>query len=336
MTIVRLLAAISTGLLIFFGLPANAEKPSLTVYTYASFVSDWGPGPLIEPAFEAQCQCDLKFVGVEDGAALLGRLKLEGTRSSADVIVGLDTSLVAEARQTGLIDTHGLDLGTIDFALTWSDPDFIPYDFGYFGFVYDSDQLAAPPKSLRALVNDPEGPSIIIQDPRTSTPGLGLLLWVRKIFGEEDTAAWRALSPRIVTVTKGWSEAYGLFLEGEAPMVLSYTTSPAYHRHVENSDRYRVAMFEEGHYQQVEVAARLAHSAQPELAGEFLHFLLSDQVQTILPTSNWMLPTVRTQQALPPAFHEDEIPNTALTFEPTEVRAQRKHWIKRWLTALAQ
>ena len=119
-------------------------------------------------------------------------------------------------------------------------------------------------------------------------------------------------------------------------MVLSYTTSPAYHRHVENSDRYRVAMFEEGHYQQVEVAARLAHSAQPKLAGEFLHFLLSDQVQTILPTSNWMLPTVRTQQALPPAFHEDEIPNTALTFEPTEVSVQRKHWIKRWLTALTQ
>ena len=61
MTIVRLLAAISTGLLIFFGLPANAEKPSLTVYTYASFVSDWGPGPLIEPAFEAHCRCDLKL-----------------------------------------------------------------------------------------------------------------------------------------------------------------------------------------------------------------------------------------------------------------------------------
>ena len=139
-----------------------------------------------------------------------------------------------------------------------------------------------------------------------------------------------------MTVTKGWSEAYGLFLEGEAPMVLSYTTSPAYHRHVENTDRYQVAMFEEGHYQQVEVAARLAHSAQPELAGEFLRFLLSDEVQTILPTSNWMLPTVRTQQALPPAFHEDEIPNTALAFEPTEVSAQRKHWIKRWLTALAQ
>jgi ABC-type thiamine transport system substrate-binding protein len=32
--------------------------------------------------------------------------------------------------------------------------------------------------------------------------------------------------PKTVTVTKGWSEAYGMFLDGEADMVLSYTTSP--------------------------------------------------------------------------------------------------------------
>ena len=94
MTCFRLLAALGAGLLVMIGLPTSAATPTLTVYTYASFVSDWGPGPLIEPAFEAHCGCDLKFVGVEDGAALLGRLKLEGSRSSADVILGLDTSLV--------------------------------------------------------------------------------------------------------------------------------------------------------------------------------------------------------------------------------------------------
>jgi len=336
MTCFRLLAALGAGLLMMIGLPTSAATPTLTVYTYASFVSDWGPGPLIEPAFEAHCGCDLKFVGVEDGAALLGRLKLEGGRSSADVILGLDTSLVTEAQQTGLLEPHGLNLDTIDFALSWSDPVFIPYDFGYFGFVYDSEKLANPPTSLRALVNQPQGPRIIIQDPRTSTPGLGLLLWVRKIFGDNDMSAWAALSPRIVTVTKGWSEAYGLFLEGEAPMVLSYTTSPAYHRHVEQTDQYRVAMFEEGHYQQIEVAARLAHSAQPELAKDFLQFLLSDEVQAILPTSNWMLPAVHTEQALPEAFRDDELPRTSLSFEPSEVSTERRHWIKRWLTTLAR
>ena len=336
MTCFRLLAALGAGLLTMIGLPTSAATPTLTVYTYASFVSDWGPGPLIEPAFEAHCGCDLKFVGVEDGAALLGRLKLEGSRSSADVILGLDTSLIAEAQQTGLLEPHGLNLGAIDFALSWSDPVFIPYDFGYFGFVYDSEKLANPPTSLRALVNQPQGPRIIIQDPRTSTPGLGLLLWIRKIFGDNDMSAWAALSPRIVTVTKGWSEAYGLFLEGEAPMVLSYTTSPAYHRHVEQTDQYRVAMFEEGHYQQIEVAARLAHSAQPELAKDFLQFLLSDEVQAILPTSNWMLPAVHTEQALPEAFRDDELPRTSLSFEPSEVSTERRHWIKRWLTTLAR
>ena len=336
MTCFRLLAALGAGLLMMIGLPTSAATPTLTVYTYASFVSDWGPGPLIEPAFEAHCGCDLKFVGVEDGAALLGRLKLEGSRSSADVILGLDTSLVTEAQQTGLLEPHGLNLDAIDFALSWSDPVFIPYDFGYFGFVYDSEKLANPPTSLRALVNQPQGPRIIIQDPRTSTPGLGLLLWVRKIFGDNDMSAWAALSPRIVTVTKGWSEAYGLFLKGEAPMVLSYTTSPAYHRHVEQTDQYRVAMFEEGHYQQVEVAARLAHSAQPELAKDFLQFLLSDEVQAILPTSNWMLPAVHTEQALPEAFRDDELPRTSLSFEPSEVSTERRHWIKRWLTTLAR
>ena len=336
MTCFRLLAALGAGLLVMIGLPTSAATPTLTVYTYASFVSDWGPGPLIEPAFEAHCGCDLKFVGVEDGAALLGRLKLEGSRSSADVILGLDTSLVTEAQQTGLLKPHGLNLDAIDFALSWSDPVFIPYDFGYFGFVYDSEKLANPPTSLRALVNQPQGPRIIIQDPRTSTPGLGLLLWVRKIFGDNDMSAWAALSPRIVTVTKGWSEAYGLFLEGEAPMVLSYTTSPAYHRHVEQTDQYRVAMFEEGHYQQIEVAARLAHSAQPELAKDFLQFLLSDEVQAILPTSNWMLPAVHTEQALPEAFRDDELPRTSLSFEPSEVSTERRHWIKRWLTTLAR
>ncbi len=49
---------------------ALAETPVLTVYTYDSFVADWGPGLQIEAAFEETCGCDLKFVGAGDGAAL--------------------------------------------------------------------------------------------------------------------------------------------------------------------------------------------------------------------------------------------------------------------------
>ena len=124
---------------------ALADKPALTVYTYDSFVSNWGPGPIITKAFEATCGCQLKLVGLEDGAALLSRLKMEGKRSRADVILGLDTSLTGEAAATGLLAPHGVELSQLDLAIDWSDKVFLPYDYGHFAFVYDSDRLTAPP-----------------------------------------------------------------------------------------------------------------------------------------------------------------------------------------------
>ena len=49
-------------------------------------------------------------------------------------------------------------------------------------------------------------------------------------------------------------------------MALAYTTSPAYHLIAENDDGKAAAIFEEGHYLQIEVAAMTAASDQPELA----------------------------------------------------------------------
>src|SRR6185295_2163159 len=143
---------------------------------------------------------------------------------------------------------------------------------------------------------------IIIEDPRTSTPGLGFLLWMKEVFGEKAADAWRKLKPRILTVTPGWSEAYGLFTKGEAPMVLSYSTSPAYHVIEEKSERYKAALFSEGHYIQIEIAGMIATSAEPELARKFLAFMMSPDFQDVIPTTNWMLPAGKTSQPLPAAF----------------------------------
>ena len=67
-------------------------KPLLTVYTYDSFSADWGPGPAVKKAFEADCGCELKFVALEDGVSLLNRLRMEGKNSKADVVLGLITT----------------------------------------------------------------------------------------------------------------------------------------------------------------------------------------------------------------------------------------------------
>ncbi len=82
--------------------------------------------------------------------------------------------------------------------------------------------------------------------------------------------AWRKkLRPRIVTFTKGWSEAYELFLKGEADMVVSYTTSPAYHIAAEGKMNYKAAIFAEGHYLQIETMALHKTSGQANSASVF-------------------------------------------------------------------
>ena len=311
-----------------------AETPTLTVYTYDSFVSDWGPGPAVEAAFEESCGCDLVFVGAGDGAALLARLKLEGARTKADVVLGLDTSLIANAKTTGLFAPHNGIPAKLDLPIAWSDDVFLPYDWGYFAFVYDKTLLSDAPDSFATLLESDL--RIIIQDPRSSTPGLGLLLWVKEVYGDKAAEVWETLSPRIVTVTKGWSEAYGMFLEGEADMVLSYTTSPAYHLIAEEDDTKAAAIFDEGHYMQVEVAAKVAGTEHSSLADEFLDFMMADAFQSIIPTTNWMYPAVLPANGLPDGFIADNEPEKALLIPIVEVEAVRKEALAEWLSALSQ
>lgn len=309
-----------------------AATPTLTVYTYDSFASEWGPGPAVEKAFEARCGCDLNFVTLEDGVSILNRLRLEGSNTKADVVLGLDDNLMAEAKQTGLLARHAVDTSVLTLPNGWHDDTFVPYDYGYFAFVYNKQKLAHPPSSLKELVEQRDDLSVIYQDPRTSTPGQGLLLWMKSVYGDQAGAAWQKLAHKTVTVTKGWSEAYSMFLEGEADMVLSYTTSPAYHLIAEQDDHYAAANFTEGHYMQVEVAAKVKNSPQAKLADEFLQFMLSDEFQAVIPTHNWMYPA--TAVTLPDGFATLTVPDKALAFTPEQVAAQRRSWIREWQNAL--
>ncbi|MBO3758186.1 thiamine ABC transporter substrate binding subunit [Ciceribacter sp. L1K22] len=313
----------------------SAER-KLTVYTYESFIAEWGPGPKVKEEFEKTCDCTVDFVGVADGVALLTRLKLEGETSQADIVLGLDTNLVTEAKDTGLFEPHGIDTSAVKVPGDYSDDVFVPYDYGHFAFVYDTEVLKTPPASLKELVDGDPSVKIAIQDPRTSTPGLGLLLWVKAVYGDEAPAAWVKLKERVLTVTPGWSEAYGLFTKGEVPMVLSYTTSPAYHMVAEDTDRYQAAAFSEGHYIQIEVAGLLKTAPQKELARQFLSFMITPGFQDAIPTNNWMMPVTSTSEPLPEAFGKLVQPEKTLLFSSDEVAANRKAWVDEWLAAMAK
>lgn len=328
------LSAFAAAIAAFSALPAAAQERVLTIYTYESFTAEWGPGPKVKAAFEETCACKVEFVSLGDGVALLTRLRMEGEQTKADIVLGLDNNLLKEARDTGLLVEHGIDTGAVTIPGGFSDPVFVPYDYGHFAIIYDTESVKTVPGSLRELVEGNADEKLVIQDPRTSTPGLGMLIWMKSVYGDRAPEAWAKLKNRILTVTPGWSESYGLFTKGEAQMVLSYTTSPAYHMIAEQENRYQAAEFSDGHPIQIEVAA-MTKSAEPELARDFLKFMISPAFQDIIPETNWMMPAAPTSQKLNPAFDRLVNPKKTLSLSADEIAANRKDWIDEWLAAMS-
>lgn len=324
--------AIPLILLGFSSVALSQNKPELTIYSYSSFNSEWGPGARIKEKFETICDCQLKMVSLDDGVVMLNRLKMEGKNSPADVVIGLDNYLMPIAEKTGLFAAHQIE--TPSLQLPWQNAFFIPYDYSYFAFVYRKDKIAEPPTHFDELLNNEQNWKIIYPDPRSSTPGLGLLLWMQTLYGDDVTNKWQQLKAHTVTVPKGWSEAYGLFLKGEADFVLSYSTSPIVHWLNDKDSRYAAAEFSEGHVQQIEIAGMLKNSQHPELARQFLAFLLTPEIQTLLATKNMMYPVV--DVPLPHAFDAYPPIQRKLDIQPETLEKHQKQWITTWRNAVSQ
>ena len=316
--------------IIFLSHSVKAEK--LTVYTYDSFVSEWGPGPLIEKAFEEKYSVDLELIAVDSAATLLNKVILEGSNTKADIILGLDMNLFNSAENSELFTAHNLNNinEKLNLPIEWNSEIFVPYNYGYFAFVYNNKKLKNPPKSMDELLNITDA-RIVIQDPRTSTPGLGLLTWMKILYGENTQENWSKLNKKLISVTKGWTDAYyNFFMAGEADIVLSYSTSPAAHVMFEENYDISASIFKEGNYLSVEFAGILKSSKNKKVANIFLDFMLSDEFQKVIPSTNIMYPV--TNIKLPDAFNELETPK-ALQLNPKEINDYKDEWINEWLNA---
>jgi len=310
---------------------AVAQAETLTVYAPDYFTSEWGPGPTIEAAFEENCGCEMEFLPGD----LLPRIMLEGKNTRADIVIGLNTDVTAKARKTGLFAPHGQDKGQLELPIAWEDDTFLPFDWAYVSFIYDTTKISTPPTSFEDLRTMPEDQKVVIQDPRSSISGLALVLWVKAVYGDQAEAFWADMAPRILTVTKGWSEAYGLFTDGEAPIVLSYNTSPAYHIAFEEDETKKAAIFEEGHYGFFELVAKTSTTDNPN-ADKFMEFVLSDAFQSAIPMTNFSYPSAQGPSEWPEVFANLPAPDKAIFLSEDQAEAVRAEAIEEWRRALSQ
>ena len=317
-------------LISIFSSSLRAEK--LTIYTYDSFVSEWGPGPIVEKIFEDKYEIDLQFIAVDSAATLLNKIILEGENTKADLVLGLDMNLFNAAEKSELFVSHNLKNinNKLTLPLNWESDIFVPYNYGYFAFVYNNKILKNPPLSMEDLINKTDA-RIVIQDPRTSTPGLGLLTWMKALYGDSAQNKWSQLNKKIISVTKGWTDAYyNFFMAGEADIVLSYSTSPAAHIMFEENYDISASTFKEGNYISVEFAGILNSSKNKQMANKFLDFMISDDFQKVIPGTNIMYPV--TDVEMPEAFKKLEIPKL-LQLDPKDINDNKDAWINEWLNA---
>lgn len=286
----------------------SAVPGEVTVYAYDSFVSEWGPAPQIAELFESATGIKVNFIDCGKGVQTLSRAIMEKNDVRADVILGIDNNTAQKALEADILDSYlpkdaltiiapelQTQLGTAD--------KLIPYDYSHFAMIFDTRSNLPEPKSLSDLTDPVYKSKIILMDPRTSTPGLGFVAWTRAVFADDNdfTAFWNALKQNVLTMAPGWSAGYGLFTNGEAPLVISYTTSPAANFEYDKIDYYKALVFEEGHALQVEAAGILKGAPNREAAERFMDFLISKEAQGTIPLTQWMYP-VNKDVALPDCY----------------------------------
>ena len=334
-TLAFLLVLISIFSALYAEGATEADDNIVTVYSYDTFAGDWGPGAEVIPAFEEATGIKVNLVSAGDAGEMLSRIIMEGDSCTADVVLGITDDMAYRAYEADILSPYDSPvLETMADHLKF-DPEnrLLPFDYGVFSFVIDTESDIPVPTSLEDLTSDVYKDKVILIDPRTSSVGLGLLMWTYNVLGPDEYLNWwKAMRENMLTMADGWSSAYGLFTEGEAPLVISYTTSPVYHVLNEDTTRYQAVIFEEGHQETIEGVGILKNAKHRENAEAFVDFVLTEGQRDIA-VLNSMYPVNSTIE-LPDAYEYAPEPEILFTSDSDVVENQLDDILNDWIEVM--
>ncbi len=284
----------------------SSRSGEVIVYTYNSFSGEWGAGPEIARLFQEKTGIKVTYAECGDSIQILSKAIMEKDNPYADVLLGLDNNMVKSVKESGVLESFKPSNANVlsdglenELGNEWF---LIPYDYSPFSIIINTDSKLPEPKCLEDLTKDIYKKKLILMNPQTSTPGLGFETWVRTVYGSNADDYMKRLQPSILTMAPSWSVGYGMFSNGEAPLVISYTTSPAYQVEYNEGDNFKALTFNDGHVMQVEGAGILKNCKNLEGAKKFIEFLISEEAQKIIPVTQWMYPA-NAQVVLPESYN---------------------------------
>ena len=319
---------------------ASSDGPrTVRVVTHDSFaLSD-----TVVSAFEESSGIDVEFTPAGDAGEMVNRAVLSAGNPEADVLFGIDTTLLSRAVDAGVFDPYVSSADALRPELRSAGLDVVtPVDDGDVCVNIDDGWFAekgiAPPQTLEDLTDPQYRGLLVVQNPATSSPGLAFLLSTIERYGDAWPDYWTRLKANDVAVVNGWSEAYlSEFTAGggggDRPLVVSYSTSPPaeiVYAEEPKPERPSTSVMADGCYRQVEFAGVLRGAQDPEAARAVVDWLVSPEVQADIPLSMFVFPA-RDGVALPEVFERFVVrPVDPAELPAADIAERRDTWIDEW------
>ena len=325
---------------------STVSAQTLTVLTHGSF----SLSEEVVASFTEETGTKVEFVEGGDAGETVNRAILTKNNPLADVLYGVDNSLIARAVDEGIFEPYRSPaLSAVPDEYLFAGDLVTPINVGYVSFNYDKSYFAengtALPETLEQLTEEAYRGLTVVQNPANSSPGLAFMLATIAKFGDEWLDYWADLRDNDVQVTDGWEGAYYTSFTqygGDKPIVLSYATSPAAEvvfAEEDLDDAPTGNLFCEACvYRQIEAAGILAGTDNVEAARRFIDFMLSEQVQEDIPLNMYVYPVIESA-ALPDVFEryaQTPTPEQVATLPSQEVEANLADWLDAWTQVVQQ
>ncbi len=283
----------------------DGDSAKVTLVVHDSFVD----GDEFSQLASAATGYDVEVLTAGDGGQLANKLVLTKGAPIADAFFGVDNTLasrliendVALPVPASLLKGDGLLLATeldAESAESGSVP-LVPIDRGATCVNIDTAWFAekgiAEPETLDDLADPAYKDLTVLLDPTASSTGASFMIATIAAFGEDGFVDyWKRLEANGARTVQGWTEAYnteftGVSETGTRPIVVSYSTSPAFTVNDDESASNTRALLDTCS-QQVEYAGVLKGSENPDGARAVVEYLLSEEFQSGIADNMYMYP----------------------------------------------
>ena len=315
------------------------DDRSVTVVVHDSF-----PAEEFAAAASAATGYEVEVITAGDGGELTNTLVLTAGAPIADAFFGVDNVFASRVVEYDVVEPylpevlparasdHAYDaqgsLSAVTLGATC-----INIDPAWF-----AERGLAEPNTYEDLADPAYRGLTVLLDPTSSSTGASFLVGTVARFGEEAFPEyWQRLVENDVRIEQGWTEAYnGRFTRGggsgTAPIVLSYSSSPAWTLTEDGAATTTRALLDTCS-SQVEYAGVLRGAANPAGARAVVDYLLSREFQNTIADTMYVYP-IDADADVPSEWQQfAPMPAAPNDLTAAEIGAGREAWLKSWSAA---